>query len=124
MRSLNYGWRRAILRGCSWRKIGLSHSRGHEFSISQLVSQDLLDGDALTDLQLLISSAPDVRPPLKLLLVGQEPLRAILRRAQHADLANLVSVRYQPRPFSREQTSRYIDFQHSPAGTPAASTTR
>ena len=35
----------------------------------------LLDGDALTDLRLLISSALDVRPPLKMLLVGQEPLR-------------------------------------------------
>ena len=30
----------------------------------------LLDGDALTDLRLLISSALDVRPPLKMLLVG------------------------------------------------------
>jgi general secretion pathway protein A len=76
----------------------------------------LLDGDALTDLRLLISSALDVRPPLKMLLVGQEPLRAVLRRAQHADLANRVSVRYQLRPFSREQTCRYIDFQLSQAG--------
>jgi len=76
----------------------------------------LLDGDALTDLRLLISSALDVRPPLKMLLVGQEPLRAVLRRAQHADLANRVSVRYQLRPFSREQTCRYIDYQLSQAG--------
>ena len=76
----------------------------------------LLDGDALTDLRLLISSALDVRPPLKLLLVGQEPLRAVLRRAQHADLLNRVSVRYQLRPLTREQTCRYIDFQLSQAG--------
>ena len=76
----------------------------------------LLDSDALTDLRLLISSALDVRPPLKLLLVGQEPLRAVLRRAQHADLLNRISVRYQLRPLTREQTCRYIDFQVAQAG--------
>ena len=76
----------------------------------------LLDGEALTDLRLLISSALDVRPPLKILLVGQEPLRAVLRRAQHADLLNRISVRYQLRPLTREQTCRYIDFQLSHAG--------
>ncbi len=48
----------------------------------------LLDSQALTDLRLLISSALDVGPPLKILLVGQEPLRTLLRRSQHADLAN------------------------------------
>lgn len=76
----------------------------------------LLDGDALTDLRLLISSALDVRPPLKMLLVGQDPLRAVLRKARHADLANRVSVRHQLRPLSREQTCRYIDFQFGQAG--------
>jgi type II secretory pathway predicted ATPase ExeA len=76
----------------------------------------LLDGDALTDLRLLISSALDAQPPLKMLLVGQESLRDVLRRARHADLLNRVSVRYQLRPFSREQTCRYIDFQISQAG--------
>ena len=76
----------------------------------------LLDSQALTDLRLLISSALDVGPPLKILLAGQEPLRALLRRSQHADLANRVSIRYQLRPLSREQTFRYIDFQLSQAG--------
>jgi general secretion pathway protein A len=76
----------------------------------------LLDGEALTDLRLLISSALEVGPPLKILLVGQEPLRAMLRRSRHADLSNRVSVRYQLRPLSREQTFRYIDFQLSQAG--------
>jgi general secretion pathway protein A len=51
-----------------------------------------------------------------MLLVGQEPLRAVLRRTRHADLLNRVSVRYQLRPLSREQTCRYIDFQLSQAG--------
>ena len=76
----------------------------------------LLDADTLTDLRLLISSALDVAPPLKMLLTGQEPLRAMLRRSQHADLLNRVSVRYQMRPLSKEQTSCYIDFQMTQAG--------
>jgi len=76
----------------------------------------LLDADALTDLRLLISSALDVAPPLKILLTGQEPLRAILRRSRHADLLNRVSVRYQLRPLTKEQTARYIDFQMTQAG--------
>jgi general secretion pathway protein A len=76
----------------------------------------LLDGDALTDLRLLISSALDVSPPLKMLLVGQEPLRAMLRRSRHADLLHRVSVRYQLRPLTKEQTTQYIDFQIAQAG--------
>lgn len=71
----------------------------------------LLDGDALTDLRLLISSAVDVGPALKILLVGQDPLRAMLRRTRHADLLNRVSVRYQLRALTKDQTARYIDFQ-------------
>ena len=39
-----------------------------------------------------------------------------LRRAQHADLVNRISIRYQLRPLTREQTGRYIDFQLSEAG--------
>lgn len=76
----------------------------------------LLDGDALTDLRLLISSALDSSPAVKILLAGQEPLRAMLRRARHADLLNRVSVRYQLRPLTKEQTGRYIDFQITHAG--------
>ena len=78
----------------------------------------LLDGDALTDLRLLISSALDETPPLKILLVGQDPLRAMLRRSRHADLFNRISVRYQIRPFTKEQTGCYIDFQVTHAGGP------
>jgi general secretion pathway protein A len=76
----------------------------------------LLDGDALTDLRLLISSALDVGPPLKILLSGQEPLRGMLRRTRHADLLNRVSVRYQLRPLTQQQTADYIEFQMSQAG--------
>jgi general secretion pathway protein A len=62
----------------------------------------LLDGEALTDLRLLVSSAIDVAPPLKILLVGQQALRAVLKRSQHADLLNRVNVQYQLRPFTKD----------------------
>lgn len=78
----------------------------------------LLDGDALTDLRLLVSSAMDVAPPLKILLVGQQTLRAVLKRSQHADLLNRVNVQYQLRPFTKDQTGRYIDVQMKQAGGP------
>jgi len=76
----------------------------------------LLTAESLTDLRLLISSALDVGPPLKMLLVGQDSLRGTMKRAQHADLLNRVSVRYQLRPLSKIQTSQYVDFQMSQAG--------
>jgi general secretion pathway protein A len=70
----------------------------------------LLTAEALTDLRLLVSSALD-GPPLKIVLAGQEPLRATLKRTQHADLLHRLSVRFQLRPLTREQTAQYIDFQ-------------
>lgn len=76
----------------------------------------LLTSESLTDLRLLISSALDVGPLLKMLLVGQESLRGTLKRAQHGDLLNRVSVRYQLRPLSKLQTSQYVDFQIQQAG--------
>lgn len=76
----------------------------------------LLDGDALTDVRLLISSALDIGPPLKILLAGQDALRATLKRTRHLDLANRISVRYQLRPLSKESTGKYIDYQMQQAG--------
>jgi len=76
----------------------------------------LLSSEVLTDLRQLINSALDVRPPLKILLVRQKPPRVKLRQAQHADLVNRISLRYQLRPLSREQTGHYIDLQLSQAG--------
>lgn len=76
----------------------------------------LLDGDALTDLRLLISSALDVGPPLKILLAGQDSLRHVLRQSRHTDLLNRVSVRYQLKPLTCEQTLQYLDFQMTGAG--------
>jgi general secretion pathway protein A len=76
----------------------------------------LLDGDALTDVRLLISSALDTSPPLKILLSGQDSLRSTLKRSRHHDLANRISVRYQLRPLSKEDTGHYIDYQMKQAG--------
>jgi len=76
----------------------------------------LLTSESLTDLRLLISSALDVGPPLKILLAGQDSLRGTMKRAQHADLLNRISVRYQLRPLSKLQTTQYVDFQISQAG--------
>jgi len=76
----------------------------------------LLTSESLTDLRLLISSALDVSPPLKILLAGQDSLRGTMKRAQHADLLNRVSMRYQLRPLNKQQTTQYVDFQISQAG--------
>jgi len=76
----------------------------------------LLLSEALTDLRLLISSALDQTSSLKSLLCGQDVFRVTLKRAQHLDLLNRVSVRFQIRALTKEQTARYIDFQISQAG--------
>ena len=76
----------------------------------------LLASESLTDLRLLLSSALNVGPPLKILLAGQDALRGAMKRAQHADLLNRISVRYQLRPLSKLQTTQYVDFQISQAG--------
>ena len=78
----------------------------------------LLDGEALTDLRLLVSSAIDVAPPLKIALVGQHSLRTVLKRSQHADLLNRINVQYQLRALTKEQTGHYIDIQIKQAGGP------
>ncbi|HIM34875.1 MAG TPA: AAA family ATPase [Pseudomonadales bacterium] len=78
----------------------------------------LLDGEALTDLRLLVSSAVDTAPPLKLLLTGQETLRSTLKRSQLGDLLNRIQVHYRLKPLSKEQTGRYIDVQMKQAGGP------
>ena len=76
----------------------------------------LLDGEVLTDLRLLISSAIDAGPPLKLLLVGQENLRVTLKQSQHQALLNRIGVHFRIKPFTKEQTARYIDIQMTQAG--------
>jgi general secretion pathway protein A len=76
----------------------------------------LIDAEALTDIRLLISSALDDTPPLKVILAGQEPLRQTLKRSLHADLLNRISVRFHLPTLSKQQTTTYIDFQLKQAG--------
>ena len=76
----------------------------------------LLDVDALTDIRLLISSALDDAPPMKIVLVGQDPLRQTLRQSSQAALLNRIGVRYHLSPLNKAQTASYIDFQLKQAG--------
>lgn len=69
----------------------------------------LIDPGALTDLRLLLSSAVESGPSLKIVLSGQEPLRGLLTRASHADLQNRITVRYRLSSLTEEQTAAYID---------------
>jgi len=76
----------------------------------------LLDAHALTDIRLLISSALDDAPPLKIVLAGQEPLRHTLRQSLHAALLNRIAVRQHLAPLSKQETATYIDFQLKQSG--------
>lgn len=76
----------------------------------------LLEPCALTDLRLLVSSALDDQPRLKIVLCGQETLRDQLKQAQLADLQNRLSVRWHVHPYTREQTLVYLDTQMRAAG--------
>jgi general secretion pathway protein A len=76
----------------------------------------LLDADALTDIRLLVSSALDDAPPLKVVLAGQEPLHGTLRQSLHTALLNRIAVRHYLPPLSKEQTVTYIDYQLQQAG--------
>lgn len=76
----------------------------------------LLDAEALTDLRLLVSSALQDAPSLRILLAGQEKLRHNLKQSAHADFLNRVSVRYHLPPLDQEQTHAYIDYQLKCAG--------
>jgi general secretion pathway protein A len=68
----------------------------------------LLKAATLTDLRLLVSSALDDQPPLKLVLAGQPPLLELLRRQR--DVLDRISVRYHLHPLSKPQTAAYLDF--------------
>jgi len=65
----------------------------------------LLDGDALTDIRLLISSALDDAPPLKVVLAGQEPLRHTLRQSLHSALLSRIAVRCHLAPLAKPETT-------------------
>ncbi|MCP5005434.1 MAG: AAA family ATPase [Planctomycetes bacterium] len=77
----------------------------------------LLDSTALTDLRLLISSALDDAPPLKIILSGQDGIKDKLKQSSHKDLADRISVRFHLKPMSKAQTIAYIDFHMHYAGS-------
>ncbi len=93
--------------------------KAHQAEGTLLVILDeahLLDQDALVDLRLLVSSALDDAPPLKLVLAGQEPLRHTLRQSSQAALLSRIGVRLHLSPLNKDQTAAYIDFQLKQAG--------
>jgi general secretion pathway protein A len=95
----------------------LSKARRTEGSLLLIFDEaHLIEAEALTDIRLLVSSALDDTPPLKIILAGQEPLRQTLRQSLHADLLSRIAVRFHLTPLTREQTAAYIDFQLKQAG--------
>lgn len=94
--------------------------KGRESERTPLLILDeahLLPADGLTDLRLLISSGLEAAS-FKIVLSGQEPLRELLARGSHADLAHRITVRYHLRPLSPDQTVAYIDFRLRSARAP------
>ncbi len=90
----------------------LDRARRVEAALLLIIDEaHLLSGEALVDLRLLVSSAIELGPPLKILLVGQDHIRQTLKRSEYADIVNRISVRYQLRPFTKDQTRQYIEFQ-------------
>lgn len=68
----------------------------------------LLTTEALTDLRLLVSSALDEMPPVKIILSGQQKLRQTLKLPALTDLANRITVHYHLPPLTNIQTYSYI----------------
>ena len=75
-----------------------------------------LGSDAITDLRLLVSSAIDKAPPLKIILAGQEKLNNKIKTTSHADFNNRISVLCKLKPLSNAQTMAYIDYQMKYSG--------
>jgi len=97
----------------------LDRARQSELATMLIIDEaQFLSTDALTQLRLLVSSALEDAPPLKILLVGQEALREVLRQSSQASLLHRITVRYHLPPLSREQTLAYIDFQLQTAQAP------
>lgn len=69
----------------------------------------LLKNDALTDLRLLVSSALEENPLLKIILTGQNSIKNTLKQSIHLDFASRISVYYHFKPLTKTQTSAYIN---------------
>lgn len=95
----------------------LGKAQASELTIILVIDEGhLTEPQALVDLRLLVSSALADRPPLKLILTGQDSLWDQLRQATHADFLQRISVRYHLPSLTANQTAEYIDFQMRTAG--------
>ena len=70
-----------------------------------------LNEEVLIDLRLILTYAIEQDKPLKMVLAGQYDIKNKIKRESHSDLKDRVSVYYDLKPFSKEQTIAYIDFQ-------------
>lgn len=96
----------------------LDKTRAMDATVLLIIDEaHLLSADALTDLRLLVSSALDDLPPLKIVLSGQENIRRQLRQACHSDLAQRISVKYHLPSLSQAQTHAYLDFHMQSVGS-------
>jgi len=113
------------------RKLGEKPQRAKEQRYQQLVDKaqkinstviliideaHLLESEALTDMRLLVSSAIDSAPPVKIVMAGQEKLNDLIKMTSHADLAQRVSVHCRLTSLTKAQTAAYIDFQMKCSG--------
>jgi len=77
----------------------------------------LISSEALIDIRLLVSSALEDTPSLKIIFSGQENIRKLLRQASLQDLANRISVKYHLPSLSLGQSIAYLDHQMKNAGS-------
>jgi general secretion pathway protein A len=88
----------------------LDRARHSEQTLLFLIDDaHLIPQDGLTDLRILVSSVMDDRPPIKILLSGQDSILQALRKPAHLDLLHRLSVRYHLRPLAQDETLCYID---------------
>ena len=88
----------------------LDNARVSEQTLLFLLDEaHLIPPDGLTDLRLLISSAFDEAPHLKIVLAGQNLLLQSLKRPSHLDLLHRISVSCHLRHLTQDETLLYID---------------
>lgn len=76
----------------------------------------LLDTDSITNLRLLVSSALQEAPPVKIILAGQDDIKKKLKHSSLADFDNRISLKFHLPPLSKAQSIAYIDFQLNYSG--------
>lgn len=101
-----------------FRQILQCVNKSETSTILLLDEAHLLSTDALVDIRLLLGSLTEKAPKLKIVLCGQQPLRLMLKRQAHADLADRIAVRYRLVSLNGEQTSAYIQARMQHAGAP------